>query len=160
MFDSLSGRSHRASRPGVGVDAVEPTRLGGILERHPEVRTDLFTPVELAYCGTQPDPLQCLAARYAAKEAVVKALRLDGFDPQDISLVPTETAPRVELAGDAARRAEELGVVVEASLTHLPSVAIAVALLVPRDRLGAGRLPALARTWRGRQKRDSSSRVR
>ena len=59
---------------GVGVDLTEVERLRGLLERRPAAAERLFTPAELAYCRGFSDPVPRLAARFAAKEAVGKAL--------------------------------------------------------------------------------------
>lgn len=72
--------------------------------------------------------------RAAAKEAVVKALGLDGFDPLDVEVLDGGERCAVALHGAAAERAEALGVMVTISLTHLESMAAAVALARPIDR--------------------------
>ena len=120
------------SLPRVGIDMLEPDRLQQRLGRHPELRTELFTEGELIYCDAQAFPAQHLAARFCAKEAVVKALGMDGFDPRDVEILDGGP-PRVELRGDALRRATELDVEVAISLTHLVSLAAAVALAMPRS---------------------------
>jgi holo-[acyl-carrier protein] synthase len=74
-----------------------------------------------------------LAARFDAKEAVVKALGIDGFDPLDVEIVGGGEDCAVTLHGAAATRAAELGVDVTVSLTHLPAMAAAVALARPRE---------------------------
>jgi holo-[acyl-carrier protein] synthase len=116
---------------------LEPTRLKQRLDRHPELRTELFTEGELIYCDAQAFPAQHLAARFCAKEAVVKALELDGFDPRDVEILDGGP-PRVRLRGDALRRATELDVEVSVSLTHLVSMAAAVALALPRGTSSHG----------------------
>jgi holo-[acyl-carrier protein] synthase len=118
--------------PLVGIDLVEPPRLRERLERHPDLRSVLFTERELAYCEAQPAEIEHLAARWCAKEAVVKALRLDGFDPLDIEILAEGGAPELQLHGDAFRHAQDLDVTVGVSLTHVPDMAAAVALALPR----------------------------
>ncbi len=59
---------------GVGVDLVEVARLRALLERRPAAEERLFTPAERDYCRGFTDPAPRLAARFAAKEAVGKAL--------------------------------------------------------------------------------------
>ena len=63
-----------ASPPFVGIDLVEPSRLAERLERNPSLGMTLFTNRERGYCIAQHHPEQHLAARYCAKEAVIKAL--------------------------------------------------------------------------------------
>lgn len=65
---------------------------------------------------------------------VVKALGLDGFDPLDVEVLDGGERCAVALHGAAAERAEALGVMVTISLTHLESMAAAVALARPIDR--------------------------
>jgi holo-[acyl-carrier protein] synthase len=112
----------------IGVDAVEPERIRDRLGRSPSLRSELFTQDEQQYCDQQPSPHLHYAARYAAKEAVVKCLAVDGFDPLEIEVVAGSPAPLVKLHGAMAERARDLGVVVAVTLTHLETVAIAVAL--------------------------------
>lgn len=114
--------------PMIGIDLVEPTRLQERLRANPALAEELFHPGEAAYSRTQPSPTQCLAARFAAKEAVVKALGMDGFDPLDVEVVDGGPDCRVRLHGAAASRAQELGVHVTLSLTHLDRMAAAVAM--------------------------------
>lgn len=116
---------------GVGIDIVEPARLRQRLERREELLRELFLPREIEYCFSQHDPHAHLAARFCAKEAVVKALGLEAFDPLEIEVIAGPTAPDVQLCGASARRVSELGVRLIISLTHVKSVASAVAFAVP-----------------------------
>jgi len=60
---------------GVGTDVIEIERIKCAIQRHgSRLLTRLFTPEELAYCQRVADPSPRLAGRFAAKEAVVKAL--------------------------------------------------------------------------------------
>jgi holo-[acyl-carrier protein] synthase len=111
---------------------LEPDRLQQRLDRHPELRVELFTEDELSYCDAQAFPAQHLAARFCAKEAVIKALGMDGFDPRDVEILDGGP-PRVHLRGDVLLRATELDVELSISLTHLRSMAAAVALALPRS---------------------------
>jgi holo-[acyl-carrier protein] synthase len=101
------------------------------LERTPELRETLFLPGELAYCEEQAEPLEHLAARFCAKEAVVKALGIDGWDPEEIEVLAGGELCTLALHGSVAARAQELGVTVTVSLTHLAGIAGAVALALP-----------------------------
>jgi holo-[acyl-carrier protein] synthase len=120
-----------AMAPFVGIDLCEPQRLRDRLTHTPELEGELFHPGELVYCKAQRFPDQHLAARFAAKEAVAKALGMDGFEPMDVEVVEGGETCDVRLRGGAARRAEELGLRVSISLTHLPAMAAAVALALP-----------------------------
>jgi holo-[acyl-carrier protein] synthase len=117
--------------PLVGIDLSEPARLRDRLEKNPELAGELFHPGEQSYCQRQRHPEQHLAARFSAKEAVVKALGIDGFDPLDVEVLDGGESCALRLHGEAAKRAEQLGVRVTISLTHLEGIAGAVALAMP-----------------------------
>ena len=61
---------------GIGVDVVEIERFRRSLERTPTMRERLFTAIELDYVAPKLDPVPSLAARFAAREAVMKSLGL------------------------------------------------------------------------------------
>lgn len=114
----------------VGIDLLEVDRMAEALARTPTLRDRLFTASEQAYAEAQAVPARHYAARFCAKEAVVKALRLGSWDPLDIEVVHGDHgAPLAVLHGALAGRGP-----VELSLTHTRSAAGAVALAV-----GAGR---------------------
>jgi holo-[acyl-carrier protein] synthase len=112
---------------GVGIDLLEIDRLERALERHPRLAQRVFTEDELAYAGERARPGRHLAARFAAKEAVVKALGLRNFGLREIEVVAGEP-PSVRLGGAAAEAAA--GRKVEVSLTHSRETAAAVALVI------------------------------
>lgn len=115
--------------PGVGIDLIEIDRVERALERHPRLAERIFTEGERAYAASKARPAMHLAARFAAKEAVVKALGLDeGFALRDVEVVAGEP-PTVRLAGRPAERAA--GVAVDISLTHSRDNAAAVAVVRP-----------------------------
>ncbi len=74
---------------GVGVDAVEVARLRGLLTRRPAACERLFSEQERSYCARFADPYPRYAARFAAKEAVGKALGIGiiGFRWRDIEVL-------------------------------------------------------------------------
>lgn len=117
--------------PLIGIDLVEPDRLKERLERHPNLRSELFHEGETRYSENQPEPYEHLAARFAAKEAVVKALGLDGFDPLDVEVIEGGEHTGLRLHGDAAGRASQLQVCVQISLSHVPGMAAAIAVATP-----------------------------
>jgi holo-[acyl-carrier protein] synthase len=110
---------------GVGIDLLEIERLERALERHPRLAQRIFTDGELAYANGRARPGQHLAARFAAKEAVVKALGLTGLALRDIEVEAGEP-PTIKLSGRAAEAASGRRVLV--SLTHSRDSAAAVAL--------------------------------
>lgn len=121
--------------PLVGIDLVETARLGDRLDRTPALSTELFHEGELAYAEQQARPIEHLAARFAAKEAVVKALGMDGFDPLDVEVLSGGERCDVQLHGAVAERAAELDVMVSISLTHVSALAGAIALARPRTTM-------------------------
>jgi len=113
--------------PGVGIDLLEIDRMERALERHPRLAERVFTADEREYAARKGRPARHLAARFAAKEAVVKALGLsEGFGFRDIEVVAGEP-PTVRLHGRAAEAAA--GRSVEISLTHSRENAAAVAFV-------------------------------
>jgi holo-[acyl-carrier protein] synthase len=110
---------------GVGIDLLEISRMEAALERRPGLAERLFTDGERAYAARRARPGQHLAARFCAKEAVAKALRLEVWSPRDIEVVGEGAETRIALHGALAA----LGVRVEVSLTHSKATAGAVALV-------------------------------
>jgi holo-[acyl-carrier protein] synthase len=99
------------------------------LQRRPRLAERLFTEAEREYAASRGGARH-LAARFCAKEAVAKALALQVWDPLDVEVIPG-APPTVRLTGRAARRAGELGVTDDISLTHSRGMAGAVAVLHP-----------------------------
>ena len=111
---------------GVGIDVVDIGRFEESLERTPAMRERIFTEHE------RLRPLASLAARFAAKEALAKALGAPvGMAWHDAEIVSEETGrPRFDLRGTVAARAEALGAVhVHVSLSHDAGIASAVVVL-------------------------------
>jgi holo-[acyl-carrier protein] synthase len=114
----------------IGLDLLEIDRLEQALDRHPGLGDRLFTDAERAYAATSGRPARHLAARFCAKEAVSKALRMDVLRPREIEVVGGgDSPPGIALHGEVAARAAELGVQVHISLTHTRTTAGAVAVL-------------------------------
>lgn len=121
---------------GLGVDIVEIDRMRRILERTPTFATKVFTQAEQDYCNAKANPATHYAARFAAKEAVCKALGtgilVQGMRMQDVEVVrDSRGKPAVALHGRAAEIAQEQGVMdVPLSLTYTHSVAVANAVAI------------------------------
>lgn len=115
----------------IGVDLIEIERIERALERRPRLAERLFQPRELEFCRSRARPATHLAARFAAKEAAVKALGGRGIGLREIEVEGGGgEPPRLVLHGAAAAAAREQGVRLEVSLTH--SRADAAAVVVAR----------------------------
>lgn len=114
---------------GVGLDLLRIDRLERALERRPALAERLFTAGERDYALAQARPAQHLAARFCAKEAVTKALRLDVLRPLEIEVLRgSGGAPELRLHGTVAAHVAATGLSVELSLTHEGDLASAVAV--------------------------------
>lgn len=115
---------------GIGIDAVDIDRLARMLGRRPGMAERLFTGEERRYVGGHRNPFPSLAARWAAKEAAMKALGvgLGAIGWHDVGIERAGGGPPLLLVvGRAASLAAERGVVGwKVSLTHTDTVATAV----------------------------------
>jgi holo-[acyl-carrier protein] synthase len=114
---------------GIGVDAVDIERFRRSLERTPSMRQRLFTDRELEYVAPKEDPVPSLAARFASREAVMKAMGLGlgafGFHVVWVDRLDSGE-PRLYVTGRAAELASERGIATwHLSITHTDLVAIA-----------------------------------
>lgn len=117
---------------GVGIDIVAVARIRAALERGrigTRFCTRVFTPEEAAYCAGRHNAYESYAARFAAKEATMKALGRgfgEGVGWQDIEVARGVGAPTVRLTGGALVRAQALGVSrIHLSLSHAAGLAVA-----------------------------------
>jgi holo-[acyl-carrier protein] synthase len=114
---------------GIGIDLVDIDRFRISLERTPSMRTRLFTAVELEYVAPKADPIPSLAARFAAREAVMKALGvgLGAFGFHDVWVERAASGlPSLMVTAAAADLASAAGVTTwHLSLTHSDHVAAA-----------------------------------
>jgi holo-[acyl-carrier protein] synthase len=120
---------------GVGIDAVDVVRFRKVLGRRPGLADRLFTDAERADAAMARDPAERLAARFAAKEAVMKALGsgIGSFALRDVEVVrapgagATSGAPSLRLAAGAAELAHHRRVTRwHVSLTHTSQMAVAM----------------------------------
>ncbi len=119
----------RSAVRGIGVDAVDIERFRVSLQRTPTMRERLFTAEELQYVAPKVDPVPSLAARFAAREAVMKAmgLGLGAFGFHEVWVTRAESGePALAITGRAAELAAERDIRHwHLSLTHSSLVAIA-----------------------------------
>ena len=111
---------------GVGIDVVDVERFGQSLERTPQLRERLFTPSERTH------QLASLAARFAAKEALAKAVGApSGLQWQDAEVATGDDGrPWFRVHGTVAARCAEVGArQIHLSLSHDAGIASAVVVL-------------------------------
>lgn len=125
---------------GIGVDAIEIERVVKLKERHPRAfLTRVYTEREREYCAARKrGEGESLAARWAAKEAALKALGtgwIAGVSWTDVEVdVLPSGAPALNLTGGARQIADALGVVdAKISLTHTKTTATAFVVLSAED---------------------------
>lgn len=143
---------------GIGVDMLEISRMERVIERRPNFLLRVFTEEERAYCERCARPAEHYAARWAAREAVVKALGCgfgNGVGIRDVSVTRDERGVvRARLTGGAAKVAMEKGVVeVALSISYTRDVAVANAVAVteavkPKPDAKADAARALAASFR------------
>jgi holo-[acyl-carrier protein] synthase len=124
------------STHAVGIDMIEIDRVRGVLARHPRRFLErVYTPEEAAFCRGR---VAELAARFAAKEATMKALGtgVRSVAWRDIEILPDRRGkPLVYLYGGAASRAERIGLeAIDVSLSHLDAFAVAIVVCAQRQR--------------------------
>lgn len=117
---------------GIGIDVVEVARIGRVLERHGDrFLNRVYRPEEIAYARRGEDFVRELAVRFAAKEAVVKALGTGfrhGVRPRDIAILNHPSGkPYVVLHGKIQDLIQQW--IPHVSLSHEKTVAVAVCIL-------------------------------
>jgi len=120
---------------GLGFDATDIPRIAEVLERYGDrFLHRIFTAGEIAYCTRRRNPAPHLAARFAAKEAGMKALGTGhsrGVLWKDLEVVRVSGPPQLRLHGGAAARAERMAVRSSLlTLTHSDALAMAQVLLL------------------------------
>ncbi len=123
--------------PGIGVDVVDVERMQFALERTPRIRQRLFTEAEISYCEKFRFAERHYAGRWAAKEAVTKALGcgLIQWNGVEVMRRPRQ-APTVRIFGKIERFAEMVGVredELHISITHSELSAVAVCVVHKKE---------------------------
>lgn len=126
------------AKAGIGVDIVEISRMAAVLDKTPSFAERVFTDEERRYCESSSRPIAHYAGRFAAREAVLKALGTgfsQGVGRRDVSVSHDDQGrPIVLLQGRALELAHELGVVeVALSLTFTGDLAVANAMAITSD---------------------------
>ncbi len=110
--------------PSLGIDIVEIKRIARLAKRNARFLARVFSPEEIRYCRDKKKKWQHFAVRFAAKEAVWKALGRPGLNLRDISIARAASGrPGIMLEGRPSPH-------IQISLTHTEDYAVAVALLV------------------------------
>lgn len=97
----------------IGADVIEIDRVRQVVTRQPSFVERVYSPAEIKYCQKHRDPAERFAVRFAAKEAVLKALGtgLGGADLSDIEVVRRSSGqPQLQLSGRAQLRSDEMGI--------------------------------------------------
>lgn len=129
------GQSYEDSSVGLGIDIVEVERMASLLGRRPRFAEQVFSEEERRYCDSTSKPATHYALRFAAKEAVVKALGTgfaDGIWVRDVEVRRGKGGrPFAVLSGRAQEVALQQGVreiSISLSYTHTDAVACAMAV--------------------------------
>jgi holo-[acyl-carrier protein] synthase len=137
MFSVKTGDTPNGGRViGVGTDIIEVERIEAMLQRHEESFLQrVFTQEETRYCSQHKAAAQHFAGRWAAKEAVLKALGTGwakGIHWTDIEVInEAGGAPRIDLHGAAAQYATQLAIrEIKISISHCKAFAVACAIAV------------------------------
>ena len=124
---------------GIGTDITECLRITQMIERHGEIFiTRVYTPHEIEYCSSRKSSTQHYAGRWAAKEAVLKALGtgwIRGITWRDVEVRNRQGGkPTIALAGGAREICEKLGIgEMQISISHCRSHATAFAIALCDD---------------------------
>jgi len=119
---------------GLGTDIVEIVRIGEMIDRHGEAFLNrIYTPDEIRYCQKRKHCNEAFAGRWAAKEAVMKALGtgfIRGIGWQDIEILSEKSGkPYVNIRGGAGEFAKKIGVDrVLITISHCRAYATATAI--------------------------------
>jgi holo-[acyl-carrier protein] synthase len=123
---------------GIGTDIVECPRIGKMIEQHGELfLRRIYTPREIRYCHARKHAIEHFAARWAAKEAILKALGTGlarGICWTDIEVRTSDDGPpRVMIGGAAKEVARERGIgEILVSISHCRTYATAYAMALAR----------------------------
>jgi len=120
---------------GIGIDIVEVERIQQLAEGHPEFLTRVYTEHEIRYCSKKKNKHQHFAARFAAKESLLKALGVGWA--RDVKWTDIEVIndamgrPHINTSGEVKRLVEQMEVKeILISLSHTTHYAVAAVELV------------------------------
>ena len=125
---------------GIGTDIVECLRIAQMIDRHADLFLNrVFTKDEIGYCSSRKAATQHYAGRWAAKEAILKALGTGwqkGISWRDLEVRNDPAGkPIVALRGGARDACHARGIAeIQVSISHCRSHAVAYAIAVGRDK--------------------------
>ena len=116
----------------IGTDIIEIERVDRLLKKYPHFRSRIFSAREISYCEQKKYPAQHYAARFAAKESIIKALGNDAVSSfirlRDLEIINGSSGkPEVFLRGQAKTLTQRKGIKeIKVSLSHCKTHAVAV----------------------------------
>jgi holo-[acyl-carrier protein] synthase len=119
----------------IGTDIVEIDRIDRLLKKYPTFRSRFFTDREISYCEHKRYPAQHYAARFAAKESILKALSNEQKEIirlRDLEIINSRSGkPEVYLYDQARKLSQKQGIkAIKISLSHCKTYAVAVAQII------------------------------
>lgn len=119
---------------GTGIDIIEVERIRSVLERDTGFRDKIFTPEEIRYCESKKNKYQHYAARFSAKEALMKAIGTGwrfGIRFADIEVFHNDLGqPQIRVSGKANEMLSDLSISkIHVSLSHLKELATAIVII-------------------------------
>jgi holo-[acyl-carrier protein] synthase len=119
---------------GIGIDIIEVERIANSVGKDSGFRELVFSKDEIKYCNSKASPYEHYAARFAAKEAFMKALGSgwgNGLSFNEIEVVNRENGkPVLRITGQTEKELSRLGIqIIHVSLSHLKTMATAFVIL-------------------------------
>ncbi|AEH49457.1 holo-ACP synthase [Parageobacillus thermoglucosidasius] len=123
---------------GTGIDIISTSRISRFLNKHGDSLTNIFTKDEIQYCLHFKEPSQCFAARFAAKEAIIKSMGIGLHEVEalsDIEVIHNPIGvPIPKLHGAVEQLRKEKGIeYILLSISHCEGYAVAHAMAVSRN---------------------------
>ncbi|HPC36778.1 MAG TPA: holo-ACP synthase [Candidatus Marinimicrobia bacterium] len=119
---------------GIGIDLIEVERIARQVAGETHFREKIFSPNEITYCEDKPNQAEHYAARFAAKEALFKALGTgwrSGLNFAEVEVLNDELGkPAFNFLGKTSQIIEELNPTrIHLSLSHLAQIAVAIVII-------------------------------
>ena len=119
----------------IGTDIIEIDRIDRLLKKFPNFRSKIFTESEISYCDRKKYPAQHYAARFAAKESILKALgneQSEAISLKNLEIINSPSGkPEVYLHNQAYAFSQKRGIkTIRISLSHCKAYAVAVTQII------------------------------